>query len=46
MAQSYRGTRIAQAAAHCDRIVALSRDAAKEATAAAEMHTQLANIAR
>ena len=46
MAQAYRGTRIAQAAAHCDRIVGLARDAAKEATAAAEVHTQFANIAR
>ena len=46
IAASYRGTKIAPAAAHCDRIVALSRDAAKEATAAAEMHTQLANVAR
>ena len=46
MARAYRGTRIAQAADHCDRIVALSRDAAKEATAAAELHAQLANAAR
>ena len=34
MAQAYRGTRIAQAAAYCDRLVTLSRDSAKEATAA------------
>src|SRR3990172_8032698 len=40
MAQAYRGTRLAQAAAHCDRLVDLSRDEAKEATAAAEMHRQ------
>jgi hypothetical protein len=46
IAASYRGTRIAQAAAHCDRIVTVSREAAKEATAAAEMHAQLANVAR
>ena len=46
MAQAYRGTRIAQAAAHCDRIVMLSRDSAKEATAAAAMHRQLAGVAR
>ena len=46
MAQAYRGTRIAQAAVHCDRLVSLSRDEAKEATAAAEMHKQLANVAR
>ena len=46
MAQAYRGTRIAQAAVHCDRLVSLSRDEAKEATAAAEMHKQLATVAR
>ena len=46
MAQAYRGTRIAQAATHCDRLVALSRDEAKEATAAAEMHKQLAGVVR
>ena len=46
IAQSYRGTRIAQAADHCDRIVANAREAAKEATAAAAMHGQLANVAR
>jgi hypothetical protein len=46
MAQSYRGTRIASAATHCDRMVTLSRDAAKEATAAAVMHKDLAGIAR
>jgi hypothetical protein len=46
IAQSYRGTRIAQAAAHCDRIVTNARESAKEATAAAEMHAQLANVAR
>jgi hypothetical protein len=46
MAQASRGTRIAQAAVHCDRLVTLLRDEAKEATAAAEMHKQLANVAR
>lgn len=46
MAQAYRGTRIAQAAVHCDRLVALGRDEAKEATAAAAMHKQLATVAR
>jgi hypothetical protein len=46
MANTYRGTRIAQAAVHCDNFVRLSRDAAKEATAAAEMHKQLAGVAR
>ena len=45
IAQSYRGTRIAQAADYCDRLVANARAAAKEATAAAEMHAQLATIA-
>ena len=46
MAQAYRGTRIAQAAVHCDRLVTLSRDSAKEATAAAAMHKELAGVAR
>ena len=46
LAQAYRGTRIAQAAVHHDRLAGLSRDAAKEATAAAEMHKQLAGIGR
>jgi hypothetical protein len=46
MAQTYRGTRIAQAAVHHDRLAALARDAAKEANEAAAMHQQLANIAR
>lgn len=46
MAQAYRGTRVAWAAVHCDRLVSLSRDAAKEATTAAEIHKQLANVAR
>jgi hypothetical protein len=46
LAQTYRGTRIAQAAVHHDRLAGLSRDAAKEATAAAEMHKQLANVTR
>ncbi|HEY1303828.1 MAG TPA: hypothetical protein VGF24_09795 [Vicinamibacterales bacterium] len=46
LAQTYRGTRIAQAAVHHDRLAGLSRDAAKEANAAAEMHKQLASVAR
>ena len=46
MAQAYRGTRIAQAAVHCDRLVSLSRDEAREASAAAEMHKQLAKTGR
>jgi hypothetical protein len=45
-ANTYRGTKIAQAAVHCDNVVRLSRDAAKEATAAAEIHKQLAGVAR
>ena len=45
-ANTYRGTRIAQAAVHCDNLVTLSKDAAKEATAAAEMHKQLAGVGR
>ncbi len=46
MAQAYRGTRIAQAAVHCDRLVTLSRDEAKEAAAAADMHKQLATVGK
>ena len=46
IAQSYRGTRIAQAADHCDRIAGNARESAKEATAAAAMHEQLANVGR
>jgi len=46
MAQAYRGTKISQAAVHCDRLVTLSRDEAKEATEAAAMHKQLAGGAR
>lgn len=46
LAQAYRGTKIAQAAVHHDRLASLSRDSAREATAAAEMHGQLANLAR
>lgn len=44
LAQTYRGTKIAQAAVHHDHLAALARDSAKEATAAAEMHKQLANL--
>lgn len=46
IAMSYRGTRIAQAADHCDRLVANARESAKEATAAAAMHGQLAGVGR
>jgi hypothetical protein len=45
-ANTYRGTRIAQAAVHCDNLVRQAKEAAKEATAAAEMHKQLAGVAR
>jgi hypothetical protein len=46
LAQAYRGTRIAHAAVHHDRLAGLSRDAAKEATEAAAMHKGLAGIPR
>jgi hypothetical protein len=47
LAQTYRGARgTQQAALHHDRLASLSRDAAKEATAAAEMHAGLATVAR
>ena len=46
MAQAYRGTRIAQAAGHCDRLVTLSREEAKRATAAAQVHAELAEVVR
>lgn len=46
MAQAYVGTRMAQAAVHCDRLVRLSKDEAKEAAAAAEMHKRLAATGR
>ena len=45
-ANTYRGTKIAQAAVHCDSLVRLSKAAAKEATDAASMHQQLAGVAR
>jgi hypothetical protein len=46
MAQAYRGTRNTQAAVHCDRLASLARDSAKEATAAAAIHKELAGVAR
>ena len=46
MAQSYRGGRIPSAAVHCDHMVRVSRDAAKEATAASAMHKDLAALPR
>ena len=45
-ANTYRGTKIAQAAAHCDSLVRLSKEEAKEANAAADMHKQLAGVVR
>ena len=45
-ANTYRGTKIAQAAVHCDSLVRLSKAAAKEATDAAAMHKQLAAVGR
>lgn len=45
-ANTYRGTKIAQAAVHCDSLVRLSKAAAKEATDAASMHKQLAGVVR
>jgi hypothetical protein len=45
-AQAYRGTRLATAAVHYDRLATLARDSAKEANAAAAMHKGLAGIAR
>jgi hypothetical protein len=46
LAQTFRGTRIAQAAVHHDRLAGLARDAAEEATAAAEIHRGLAEVGR
>ena len=46
LAQTYRGTKIAQAAVMQDRLAQLDRDTVKEATAAADMHKQLATVAR
>ena len=46
MAQTYRGTRMAQAADHCDRLVKRFRDLAKEATGSASIHKELAEWLR
>jgi hypothetical protein len=46
LSQTYRGTRMAAAAVHQDRLAQLSRDAVKEANAAANMHKQLATVSR
>jgi hypothetical protein len=43
---SLKGTRIEQAAPIYSHLAELSRDAAKEANAAADMHKQLANVAQ
>ena len=45
-AQAYRGTRIAQAAVHHDRLAERAREAAKEAGEAAAMHSALASTTR
>ena len=45
-ASALRGTRIEQAAISHSRLAELARDAAKEANEAAEMHKQLATVAR
>jgi hypothetical protein len=46
LAQIYRGTRIAHAAVHQDRLAELARAAVKEAEEAAQMHRGVATIAR
>ena len=46
LAATFRGTKIASASAMHDHLARLARDSAKEATAAAEMHKQLANVTR
>jgi hypothetical protein len=45
-AAGVRSTRIEHTAAMHDRLALLARDAAKEATAAADMHRQFANVGR
>jgi hypothetical protein len=46
VAQAYRGTRTSELAVSHDRLAALAREEAKEATAAAEMHKELAGANR
>ena len=46
LANAYRGTRLALAAAHHDRLVTLLRDEAREAGDAAAMHKSLAGVGR
>lgn len=45
-ASTFRGTKMASAAVHGDSLVRLSKESAKEATAAASMHKQLAGVGR
>lgn len=45
-ANTFRGTKMAAAAVHGDSLARLSNDSAKEATAAASMHKQLAGVGR
>jgi hypothetical protein len=46
LSQQYQGTRLASAAMLHDHLAGLAREEAKEATAAAEMHKQLAGLPR
>jgi hypothetical protein len=46
LAQTYRGTRLAAAAVHQDRLAALARASAAEAATAAAQHKQMADSAR
>jgi hypothetical protein len=46
LAQAVRGTNLAHASAIHEHLAQLARDSAKEATAAAEMHKQLAAVGR
>ncbi len=46
MANTYRGTKIESSAAHCDRLVRLSRDGAREARSAAALQNQMAEAGR
>src|SRR5262245_15530638 len=46
LAQTYRGTKIAQASVMHDHLARLARDAATEASAAAATHKQLATVSR
>jgi hypothetical protein len=46
LAQAHRGTKIAHASTMHDHLARLARDSAKEATASAEMHKQLAVLGR